>query len=391
MDKIMAMREKRAEMWEQAKQFLDSHEKDGRLTAEDAKAYEQMENEVLALGKDIERMERQAILDAQLAKPTAAAITNLPGAGFASEKTGRASEAYRAAMLKALRTNFRQVENVLQEGVDANGGYLVPEEYDQRLIDVLSEENVLRPLATTITTSGEHKINIAATKPAAAWIEEGAPLTFGDATFDQIVLDAHKLHVAVKVTEELLYDNAFNLENYLIEQFGKALGNAEEDAFLNGDGTHKPKGLLSSAKTSVTTAAADLKADELVTLVYSLKRPYRKTAAFIVNDQTLASIRKLKDANGAYFWQPSYQMGEPDRLLGYPVYSSAYMPSIAAGKTVIAFGDYSYYNIGDRGTRALQELKELFAGNGMIGYVMKERVDGKLVLEEAVQTLKMKG
>ena len=391
MDKIMAMREKRAEMWEQAKQFLDEHEKDGRLTAEDTKAYEQMESEVLALGKDIERMERQAILDAQLAKPTAAAITNLPGAGFASEKTGRASEAYRAAMLKALRTNFRQVENVLQEGTDASGGYLVPEEYDQRLIDVLDQENVLRPLATTITTSGEHKINIAATKPAASWIEEGAPLTFGEATFAQIVLDAHKLHVAVKVTEELLYDNAFKLENYLIEQFGKALGNAEEDAFLNGDGTHKPKGLLASAKTSVTTAAADLKADELVTLVYSLKRPYRKNAAFIVNDQTLASIRKLKDANGAYFWQPSYQMGEPDRLLGYPVYSSAYMPSIAAGKTVITFGDYSYYNIGDRGTRSLQELKELFAGNGMVGYVMKERVDGKLVLEEAVQTLKMKG
>ena len=246
-------------------------------------------------------------------------------------------------------------------------------------------------LATTITTSGEHKINIAATKPAASWIEEGAPLTFGDATFDQIVLDAHKLHVAVKVTEELLYDNAFNLESYLIEQFGKALGNAEEDAFLNGDGVHKPKGLLATGQTSLTTAAADIKADELVTLVYSLKRPYRKNAAFLVNDQTLASIRKLKDANGAYFWQPSYQMGEPDRLLGYPVYSSAYMPAIAAGKTVIAFGDYSYYNIGDRGTRSLQELKELFAGNGMVGYVMKERVDGKLVLEEAVQTLKMKG
>ena len=168
MDKIMAMREKRAEMWEQAKQFLDEHEKDGRLTAEEAKAYEQMEQEVLALGKDIERMERQAILDAQLTKPVTAAITNAPGAGFASEKTGRASEGYRSAMLRALRTNFRQVDNVLQEGVDANGGYLVPEEYDQRLIDVLSEENVLRPLATVITTSGEHKINIAATKPAAA-------------------------------------------------------------------------------------------------------------------------------------------------------------------------------------------------------------------------------
>ena len=306
MDKILAMREKRAALWEQAKTFLDEHTQEGSLSAEDAKAYEQMENEVLALGKDIERLERQAILDAEMARPTSVAITNLPGASLGKEQTGRESDAYRAAMLKALRTNFRQVENVLQEGTDASGGYLVPEEYDKRLIDVLSEENVLRSLATTITTSGEHKINIAATKPAASWIEEGAPLTFGDATFEQIVLDAHKLHVAVKVTEELLYDNAFNLESYLIEQFGKALGNAEEDAFLNGDGVHKPKGLLATGQTSLTTAAADIKADELVTLVYSLKRPYRKNAAFLVNDQTLASIRKLKDNNGAYLWQPSY-------------------------------------------------------------------------------------
>ena len=391
MDKILAMREKRAALWEQAKAFLDEHTQDGRLSAEDAKAYEKMENEVLALGKDIERMERQAILDAEFAKPTAAAITNMPGASSGKEQTGRASDAYRAAMLKALRTNFRQVENVLQEGTDASGGYLVPEEYDKRLIDVLSEENVFRTLATTITTSGEHKINIAASKPTAAWIDEGAPLTFGDATFDQMILDAHKLHVAVKVTEELLYDEAFNLESYLIEQFGKALGNTEENAFINGDGTHKPKGILSMGQTSVTTAGADIKADELLTFIYTLKRPYRKNAAFLVNDQTLATIRKLKDNNGAYLWQPSLQLGEPDRLLSYPVYTSEYMSTIAGGKIALAFGDYSYYNIGDRGTRSLQELKELFAGNGMVAYVMKERIDGKLVLAEAVQLLKIKG
>ena len=141
----------------------------------------------------------------------------------------------------------------------------------------------------------------------------------------------------------------------------------------------------------MTTAGATITADELISLVYSLKRPYRKNAAFIINDQTLSVIRKLKDANQAYIWQPSYQAGEPDRLLGYALHTSPYMPTIAAGKAVIAFGDYSYYNIGDRGTRSLQELKELFAGNGMVGFVMKERVDGKLVLPEAVQTLKIKG
>ena len=309
-------------------------------------------------------------------------------------KTGRASDAYKKAMYNALRTNFRQVGNILQEGIDSSGGYLVPEEYDTRLIQGLSDENILRKLGTIIKTSGEHKINIAGTKPAAAWIEEGEALSFGDATFNQVILDAHKLHVAVKVTEELLYDNAFGLENYLIDQFAKALANAEEDAFLNGNGEGKPLGIFAASgggEVAVTTASSTaITYDEIVNLVYALKRPYRKNAKFILNDQTIATLRKLKDGNGQYIWQPALQAGEPDRLLGYEVLTSAYVPNIEAGAAVIAFGDFSYYNIGDRGVRSFAELKELFAGNGMIGFVAKERVDGKLVLPEAVKILKIK-
>ena len=293
-----------------------------------------------------------------------------------------------------MRTRFRNISNVLQEGNDQQGGYLVPVEYDNRLIDVLNEENIMRSLATKITTSGEHKINIAATKPAAAWIEEGGALTFGDATFDQIMMDAYKLHVAIKVTEELLYDAAFNLEGYIIDQFGKALANAEEDAFLNGDGKGKPMGVFDTTnggQYNTTTSTANISADDIINLVYTLKRPYRKSAAFITNDKTLASLRKLKDNNGAYLWQPALTAGEPDRLFGYAIHTSQFAPEAAAGKPAMAFGDFSYYNIGDRGSRSMQELKELFAGNGMVGYVMKERVDGRLILPEAVQILKMKG
>jgi phage major capsid protein, HK97 family len=193
--------------------------------------------------------------------------------------------------------------------------------------------------------------------------------------------------VAIKVTEELLYDNAFGLENYIITQFGKALANAEEDAFFNGDGVGKPLGLFAEngGGQIAETLTAAIKADDIINLVYALKRPYRKSAAFIINDKNIAAIRKLKDNNGAYIWQPSAQAGEPDRLFGYPVYTSAYAPENA-----IAFGDYKYYNIGDRGTRSFKQLVELFAGNGMIGYVAKERVDGKLILPEAVQILKLK-
>lgn len=386
---ILELREKRNKAWEAAKAFLESHRTEkGTLTAEDDATYTQMEQEINDLGKEIARLERQEALEAELNRPVNQPLTNKPGSGRGEEpKTGRASDEYRKAMLDAFRSNFKRVSNVLQEGVDADGGYLVPEEYDRRLIDTLSEENIMRRLATIITTSGEHKINIAATKPAASWIEEGGALTFGDATFSQILLDAHKLHVAIKVTEELLYDNAFNLEGYILDQFGKALGNAEEDAFLNGDGTGKPLGLFAETGggTVAGTLTAAIKSDDMLDLVYALKRPYRKKASFIMNDKTLSSLRKLKDNNGAYIWQPSYQVGEPDRVLGYAVHTSAYAPEDA-----IAFGDYKYYNIGDRGTRSFSELRELFAGNGMIGYVAKERVDGKLILPEAVQILKLK-
>ena len=193
--------------------------------------------------------------------------------------------------------------------------------------------------------------------------------------------------MAIKVTEELLYDSAFNLENYIITQFGNALANAEEDAFLNGNGTGKPTGIFDAVGGGhlLSTLTAAIKSDDMLDLVYGLKRPYRKKASFIMNDAALAPLRKLKDNNGAYIWQPSYQAGEPDRILGYAVHTSAYAP-----KDVISFGDYSYYNIGDRGTRSFKQLNELFAGNGMIGFVANERVDGKLLLPEAVQIMKLK-
>lgn len=395
---INELREKRNQAWNAAKAFVETkRDKDGLLSEEDAKTYAQMEKKVQDYGAEIERMEAMAAMEAQLSKPTSAPITEKPLNGKTAEdkkpKSFRATDAYRSGMLTALRTNFRQISNVLQEGIDANGGYLVPDEYDSRLIQVLNEENVMRSLGTAITTSGEHKINIAATKPAAAWIEEGGALTFGDATFDQIILDAHKLHVAVKVTEELLYDNAFNLENYILEQFGKALANAEEDAFINGNGTGQPLGILAEtggAQVGVTTkSSGKVTADEIIDLVYSLKRPYRKNAVFLANDACVAELRKLKDSTGQNLWQPSLQAGEPDRVLGYKVYTSAYFPLPAPGKAAVAFGDFSYYNIGDRGSRSIAELKELFAGNGMVGFVAKERVDGKLVLPEAVKLLKM--
>lgn len=387
MTNLQNLIEKRAKAWEGAKAFVESKkDKDGLLKDEDVQTYNEMEAKIAQFSSEIERVSRMEQMEKELSKPMNTPLTGKPMAEKMQSEKEQKNAMHKDAMLKALRSNFRQVDNVLQEKVDADGGYLVPEEYDNRLIQSLEGENIMRQLGHTLTTSGDHKINIAATTPAAAWIDEGGQLTFGEATFKQALLDAHKLHVAIKVTEELLYDSAFNLENYILEQFGKALANAEEDAFLNGDGTGKPTGVFHQTNGGTyLTEVATLKADDIINLIHALKRPYRKGAVFILNDKTIAAIRKLKDNNGAYMWQPSYQVGEPDRLLGYPVYTSQFAP-----ENKIAFGDFSYYNIGDRGARSFKQLTELFAGNGMIGFVAKERVDGKLILKEAVQILPIK-
>lgn len=388
---LMELIQNRNKQIKAAKDYAESHKTEkGTLTKEDYAVWEKMEQDVKDLSREISRRSREAEMEKELDKPMNTPIVAKPIKPSLEDETPksyRASNEYKKAMLEALRSNFSRVSDVLQEGVDADGGYLVPEEYNNRLITKLEEENIVRKLAHVLTTSAEHKINIASTTPAASWIEEGSALSFGEATFTQVLLDAHKLHVAVKVTEELLYDSAFDLENYLMDAFGKALSNAEEDAFLNGDGTGKPTGIFAATGggTLYKQLTADIKADNLIDFIYSLKRPYCKNAAFILNDQLIAQIRKFKDTNQAYIWQPSYQVNEPNRLLGYPVYTSAFAPTDA-----IAFGDFSYYNIGDRGTRSFAQLRELFAGNGMVAFLAKERVDGKLILPEAVQILKLK-
>ena len=155
---ITEMREKRNKLVGMMDTFLDTHSTDkGTLSAEDDKTYKDMETEVAQLTDSIHRMERREEIEAELSKPTSKPITGKPmkADGDKAAKTGRASDEYKKALLQAMRTNFRQISNVLQEGIDPQGGYLVPDEYDKRLIDILTEENVMRTLGTNITTSGD--------------------------------------------------------------------------------------------------------------------------------------------------------------------------------------------------------------------------------------------
>ena len=198
----------------------------------------------------------------------------------------------------------------------------------------------------------------------------------------------------IKVSEELLNDSVFDLESYIAREFARRIGTKEEEAFFTGDGTGKPLGILAAsggAETGVTAASATaVTADELMDLFYSLKSPYRKNAVWILNDSTIKAIRKLKDNNGQYLWQPSLVAGTPDTILGRPVKTSTYMPAIAAGAKTIAFGDFSYYWIADRQGRFFKRLNELYAANGQVGFLGSQRVDGKMILPEAVKVLVQK-
>ena len=146
----------------------------------------------------------------------------------------------------------------------------------------------------------------------------------------------------IKVSEELLNDSVFDLESYISREFARRIGNKEEEAFFTGDGKGKPLGVLADtggAEVGVTAAAAGaFTADEVFDLFYSLKAPYRKSAVFLMNDASVKALRKLKDSNGQYLWQPSLTAATPDTLMGRPVYTSAFMPAVAAGGIVRAYG-----------------------------------------------------
>ncbi|MEO2238069.1 phage major capsid protein [Dorea sp. YH-dor226] len=401
MSKLLELREKRAKAWDATKQFLDAKRgADGMLSEEDTATYDKMEQDVMNLGKEIERLERQAAIDAELSKATSTPLTGKPGARMGKdekEKTGRASDEYKCSFWNAMRVKapMPSVLNALQEGTDSEGGYLVPDEFERTLVEALEEENVFRTLAHVIrTSSGDRKIPVVASKGSANWVDEEGAYQESDDAFSQVSIGAYKLGTMIKVSEELLADSVFDLEAYISREFARRIGAREEESFFNGDGKGKPLGILAAAggaEVGVTAASATaITADEVIDLFYSLKAPYRKNAVWLLNDATVKQIRKLKDSTGQYLWQPSLVAGTPDTILGRPVKTSAFMPTAAAGAKTIAFGDFKYYWIADRQGRTFKKLSELFAATGQVGFMGIQRVDGKLILPEAIKVLQQK-
>jgi HK97 family phage major capsid protein len=228
------------------------------------------------------------------------------------------------------------VSNDLALVPDSKGGYLAPDEFHRELVLAFEEHNVMRRICRIISTSsGELQIPVVASQGTATW-----------------------------------------------------LGVLEEEAFIGGDGVNKPTGFLTNAPT-VDSESATIIFDDVMTLFHELKPPYRNKAVFLCNDTTVKTLRQLKDNTGQYLWQESLAAGTPSTVLGHPVHVSRFMPDIAASAKVLAFGDFSYYWIADRKGRTFKRLDELFQTTDQIGFKATQRVDGKLILPEAIKVLKM--
>lgn len=399
MSKVLEMRKKRGEIWDQAKAFLDEHQdENGVMNAEDTQTYERMEQEVVDLGHAIDRLERVEQMDRVMnTDPVAPALSGRPEKPDRFDaKRGIGSDSYKRAFWDQLRgKSSYEVRDALQVGELSEGGYTVPDEFEHQLIEALQEENIMRGLVHVITTSsGDRKIPLVTNYGNASWIEEEQQIPESDVAFSQISLGAHKLATAIRISQELLQDSAFDMAGFIVHEFQRRAGAAEEEAILSGDGSHKPIGLLhdtQGAQVGVTAASATaITADELIDLQHSLKPGYRRKAAFIMNDAAIKALRKLKDAQGQYLWQPSIREGVPDMLLNTRIYMSNYMPLLEAGNKVVLYGDYSYYWLADRAGRTLQRLNELYAMTDQVGFKLTERLDGRLILPEAVKVLQMK-
>ena len=300
-----------------------------------------------------------------------------------------ANPLYARAYTKFLRHGT--MTNTLREGFDSEGGYLVPDEFESRIVLAMKEKNVMRRLGTVIPTERTLKIPVAKGFGPADWVPEEGVIPVTEGEFDEIRIEAYKVATTIRVSDELLEDCGFDLEDFIISQFADRIASAEEHAFLYGDGKAKPLGLIHQLEREVITEeAGKISTDDLLELIHAIPPRYRKGAVLLMNDNTLRQLCKLQDGNGQYIWYENLKKKHPLAILGHRVITSPAMPSTESGKVPILFGSFKHFVIGDRQHRRVKRLNEVHAQQGQVAFIMSQRVDAKLLDKNAVAALKMK-
>ena len=358
--KTQELLEKRAGIVANMRGMLDvADAADRDLNGDEQAKYEAMESDIASIDKRVKNAKTQEALESTLDglrdTPAMPVIDNASNSKF-GKKYG---ESFYNVMRVGTSGVDHTVMNALQVGTNSEGGFITPESFETALITALQDISEIRQYADVIQTTSTNNIPVETTLGTATWTAEEGSYTESDAAFGRVQLEAHKLATITKVSEELLQDASFSLETYLATNFGKRFGLAEEAAFVNGNGSGKPTGIVSGSSLGVTAAGTTaITTDELIDLFHSLLRPYRANAVWMINDSTAKLIRKLKDGDNQYIWQPGLVAGQPDLLLGRPVVVCASMPAATTGNKSVIFGDLSNYTIADRTGLTMQRLND---------------------------------
>ncbi|MBR6807943.1 MAG: phage major capsid protein [Clostridia bacterium] len=307
-----------------------------------------------------------------------------------STEEGRKIEAeYAVAFKDMLHTGMPQ--KALRRGSAGSGNFIVPDTFEQKLVKGLTEKSLIRKLGTVMKTNTKMRIPTIIADGEAAWIPENEPVQFSEAVYGEIVLDAYKLAHKVVVSDEMLEDANFDVEDYIRQLFVESVSAAEELALFIGDGNGKPTGLLHQTSVGwVSEKAGDITYDDILNLIHSVKSPYRKNAVLVMSEDAITKLLSIIHYHGNSPWDVSLKDGTSKTLFGYPVYTTNYLDRVLPGTKPVLFGDFSYFWIGERGKRSVKRLVERYADQGQVAYITSERIDAKLVLPEAVKSLEVK-
>ncbi|MBR4434501.1 MAG: phage major capsid protein [Clostridia bacterium] len=298
---------------------------------------------------------------------------------FNNNYTSIGTSSYNDSFWKGLHGDDKAFGDLIDGKHSLTNTYLLPESTGNKYSAALKAHNLFRRIGTVMNaTKNDHTIRLSDAEDLPVWVPEGGSTPTAVDSFPDKAVATHKLAIITAIENDFISDKSFDLETYLVGQFSKRFGRAEENAFINGTGVNMPKGILSDAETGINVTG-DITFDDVLALYFSVDKQYRSGGAWLMNDETALKLKTLKDQNGQYLWNQN-----SDTVLGKPVHISEFMPS--DGKP-IAFGDFSYYTIIDRVPLTVRTLYEKFALEQKIGYLGVEHLDGLLIRPEAVKVL----
>lgn len=388
MPTLIELRQSRAEAITQLRNlYTETEEANRDLTADETQTAERMEAEITALSGRISRQERIEQLDREAAVepgPNPAAADARSADAELEEQFRQLANGERRSVTIDFNGRSRAAhgQRDLTVGTAAAGGNTVPETFVSRLYEFMSERSAIRQTnVTTLTTASGEKLLIpkVTAHGSAALVTEGGALAESDPTFGQVELDAYKYGQLLQVSSELLSDTGVNLLDFVARDAGRALGEATGAHFISGDGSSKPKGVVTGASAGKTAASATaITADEVIDLYFSVIGPYRNNASWMMNDSTLGYIAKLKDGSNRYLLDP-LSTGTPLSIRGKRVVTDHNVAEIAASAKTILFGDFSAYYIRDVGSVRFERSDDYAFGNDLVTFRSIIRTDGDLI------------